>query len=100
MQAPTKMGESASARSFCEVWFSGTLFPEERETLAKATVTVESKVLHEKESKTSSEGDSVALEDKEGGETSVALLDYGPGKSSDVMRSGISGLLGLSSEGT
>ena len=62
-QAPIKTGESASDRVASGDDAMGSLFVGDKETLAKETVTVASEVLQEKESKISSEVDSVALED-------------------------------------
>ena len=80
MQAPTKTGESASARAVPEDEAMGSSSLD-RETMAKEKVTVASEVLQENESRISSETDSVALEESTEGMASVESLDSGSRKS-------------------
>ena len=80
-QALIKTGESASDRVASEDDATGSLSVEDKETLAKETVTVASEVLQEKESKISSEVDSIALDDNTEETASVISLGSGSRKS-------------------
>ena len=81
MQAPIKTAESMSDRVASEDDATGSLFVGDKETLAKEKLTIASEVWQEKESKISSEVDSMALEDNTEETASVVSLDSGSGKS-------------------